>query len=440
MALTALVTTGVWLTATLQAGSAALGAQFTGVLLVATGLLTLTAFLISKAAGRLPRRLTSIWLRHGLGALGRPGAGTVGAVVALGLGVLVVLTINQVESGLSEELETALPGDAPSAFLIDIQTHQWEGVHALLEKQQSSRIDSVPVISARLTTVAGRPIEELVEEAGDDRSKRWALTREQRLTYLDQLPEDNEIVEGTLWENPDVLEVSIEQGFARDLGVDLGETVAFNIQGVPIEVEVTSIRTVDWDTFGINFFFVLEPGALDNAPQFRLAAIRLPADREQALQNELAANFPNVTMIKIREVLEKIRTALARLGLGVRFLGAFTMISGIIILAGAISAGTVQRGREVALLKTLGVTRLGVVAMFSVEYGLIGLTAGIIGAGGSALLAWAVLTRAMEVTWVWRPVTLMAGALACTLLAVFAGITVSWGALSRRPIEALRKG
>jgi len=439
-ALTALVTAGVWLTATVQAGSPTLGAQFTGVLLVVTGLLTLTAYLISKAANRLPRRLTSIWLRHGLAALGRPGAGTIGAVVALGLGVLVVLTINQVESGLSEELETALPSDAPSAFLIDIQTHQWEGVHALLEAQQASRIDSVPVISARITAVAGRTIEELIEEAGDDRDKRWALTREQRLTYLDELPEDNEIVEGALWEKPDVLEVSIEQDFAKDLGAGLGDTLTFNIQGIPIEVEVTSIRTVDWDTFGINFFLVFEPGSLDNAPQFRLAATRLPAEREQALQNELAANFPNVTMIKIRELLDKIRTALERLGLGVRFLGAFTMIAGIIILAGAISAGTVQRGREVALLKTLGVTRLGVVAMFSVEYGLIGLTAGIIGAGGSALMAWAALTKTMEVTWIWHPVLLMTGAVACTLLTVIAGITVSWGALNRRPIEALRRG
>jgi putative ABC transport system permease protein len=141
LAIAALVTVGVWLTATLQAGSPALGAQFTGVLLAATGLLTLAAYLISKAASRLPRRITSIWLRHGLGALGRPGAGTIGAVIALGLGVLVVLTITQVESGLSQELETALPSDAPSAFLIDIQTHQWEGVSDLLEEQQATHVD-----------------------------------------------------------------------------------------------------------------------------------------------------------------------------------------------------------------------------------------------------------------------------------------------------------
>ena len=177
---------------------------------------------------------------------------------------------------------------------------------------------------------------------------------------------------------------------------------------------------------------------LDEAPQFRLAAARLPIEREQSLQNRLAAGFPNVTMLRIREVLEKVRTALARLGVGVRFLGGFTMIAGLIILAGAVSAGTVRRGREVAVLKTLGVTRMGVVAIFSIEYALIGLAAGLIGTLGSCLLAWAALTQAMEVTWRWQPVYLLTGPAICMALSVVAGIAVSWGALTRRPIEALR--
>lgn len=439
-ALAALLTLGVWLTAALQADSLALGAAFTGMLLASTGLLTLAAYLLARWACRLPRRITSIWLRHGLGALGRPGAGTIGAVVSLGLGVLVVLAIVQVESGLSRELETALPTDAPSAFLIDIQTHQWEGVRGLLEAEQASRIDSVPVVSARLTAVGGESTEQLLEAAGDDRGKRWSLTREQRLTYLEELPPDNEIVEGSLWSVDDVAEVSVEQEFAEELGVALGDTLEFNVQGVPLELTVTSIRRVDWETFGINFFLVVEPGVLDEAPQIRLAATRLPIDREQGLQDELAASFPNVTMVKIREVLDKIRTALERLGLGVRFLGGFTIVTGLIILAGSISAGTVRRGREVAVLKTLGVTRLGVVAIFSIEYALIGLVAGLIGSIGSSVLAWAVLTRAMEVGWSWQPVYLAAGPAACAVLSVVAGILVSWRALERRPVEALRHG
>jgi len=440
VAVAAIVTGGVWLTATLQADSISLGSGFTATFLAATGLLTLVAYLMARGASRLPARITSIWLRHGLGALGRPGAGTIGAVVALGLGVLVVLAILQVDAGLSQELETALPRDAPSVFLIDIQTHQWEDVEQLLRSEQASRIDSVPVISARLTAVGANTIETLLENAGEERSKRWALTREQRLTYLEVLPEDNEIIAGSLWAKDGVDEVSIEEDFARDLDVAVGDSLGFDIQGVPLELEVTSIRKVDWETFGINFFLVVEPGVLDDAPQFRLAATRLPVEREQTLQNELAAGFPNVTMIKIREVLDKIRRALDRLGLAVRFLGGFTMVAGLIILAGAISAGTVRRGREVAVLKTLGVTRAGVVAIFSIEYALIGLAAGLIGTFGSCLLSWAVLTQAMEVTWRWQADVLVAGPMVCMALSVVAGVSVSWGALRRRPVEALRHG
>ena len=432
------VTLGIWLIASIQADSAVLGAQFAATLAAATGLLVLAAWLLAKGAHRWPRRSARIWLRHGLGALGRPGAGTMGAIVALGLGVLVVLGITLVEVGLSDELETALPADAPTAFLIDIQPQQWDGVRQVLEAQKASRIDSVPVVSARLAGVAGRPIDELLEEAGENRGRRWALTREQRLTYLEELPADNEIIEGQLWSDPDLPEISLEEEFARDLGVEVGQSLTFDIQGVPIELTVTSLRTVDWETFGINFYVVAEPGSLDAAPHSRIAATHLPEAHAKQVQNQLVAEYPNVTLFEIREILDKIRGALGRLALGVRFLGGFTVIAGLVILAGAISAGTVRRGREVAVLKTLGMTRFGVVTVFAVEYGLIGMVAGLIGTVGSCALAWAVLTQVMEVSWSWRPGFLIAAPLLCVLLSITAGLAVSWGSLRRRPVEALR--
>lgn len=438
VALVVVLATGIWAAAALQADSARLGAWFTGMLLVVTGLLALAAWLLARAARRWPRRRAAVWVRHGLGALGRPGAGTIGAIVALGLGVVVVLGISLVEMGLSEELETALPTDAPTAFLIDIQPHQYEGVRELLVDEGADRIDSVPVVSARLEAIDGRPLERLLEEAGDDRSRRWALTREQRLTYLEELPEGNEVVAGELWAEPHLDEVSLEEEYARDLGVGLGAELALDIQGVPADLTVTSLRSVDWETFGINFFVIVEPGVLDEAPHFRIASTRVPAGAETPLQDRLAASYPNVTMIKIRQVLTTIRNALARLGVGVRFLGGFTMVAGLVILAGAISAGTVRRGREVALLKTLGVTRWGVVAIFAVEYALIGVVAGTIGTAGSVALSWAVLTRVMEVSWSLRPAWVVAAPLACALLAVATGLAVSSGPLRHRPSDVLR--
>lgn len=445
--------TGIWVMATAQSRSLDLGSRFTAGVVLVTALLAGAALLISWMVRRLPRESLPgrIWMRHGLAALARPGSGTVSAIVALGLGVLVVLGMSLVERRLSNQLATAIPPDAPSAFLIDIQPDQWPGVHEILLKQGgATRVDMVPVIMARVAAIDGRTVEQLAAQAelrrnqeredGEERegARRWALTREQRLTYLKELPADNRIVEGRLWSDPSRAEVSVEKEFADDLGLKLGSSIRFDVQGVPLELTVTSLRTVDWQTFGINFFLVVEPGVLEKAPQLRLAATRLPRGSEQKVQDALAAAYPNVTLIRVREVLEKIAGVLERIGVGIRFLGGFTVLAGIAILGGAVSAGSARRGREVALLKTLGMTRPGVAGAFAVEYALIGLVAGLIGAAGATVLAYMVVTRGFELAWELQPLPVAVALGGAVLLAVGAGLAASLRALERRPIEVLR--
>ena len=255
---------------------------------------------------------------------------------------------------------------------------------------------------------------------------------------MQELPKDNKIVAGALWSDPAHAEVSLEQDYAGDIGARLGSTIRFNIQGVPLDLKVTSLRTVNWQTFGINFFLVVEPGVLESAPQQRLAVARLPRGGEQRVQDQLAASYPNVTFLRIREILEKVLKVLRRISLGIRFLGGFTVVAGIAILAGAVSAGSARRGREVALLKTLGMTRRGVAATFAVEYALVGLVAGTIGAIGGTVLAWGIVTRGFEMPWAFAPLSLATALAGSVLLAVLAGLAASLRALERRPIEVLR--
>ncbi len=429
---------GIFTTALVQSGSPVVAVWFTMGLLAAAGLLALAAWLITRAVARFPRRRGGVWLRHGLAALGRPGAGTVSAVVALGVGVVVVLGMYLIETRLGDELEADLPDDAPSAFVINIQPDQWEEVRAFFEAEGAARVDSVPLVNARIVSVDGTPISELLDQESDRQRRRWVLTREQRHTWMEALPEGNEIVEGKLWSEPGVPEVSIERDFAEDMGAKVGSRVVVDVQGVPLELAVTSIRTVEWETFGINFFLVVEPGVLDNAPHSRLASVRLPGQSGQATQDRMAARFPNLTMIPIRDVLDRIVAILHQAGLGIRILGSFTVAAGIFILAGAVSAGSIRRGREVALMKTLGMTRGGVVAVYSVEYALIGLTAGLIGVAGAGILAWAVLDRWMEIEAEFTAAPFAAAAAATVLLAIGSGLSASLSALRRRPVEVLR--
>ncbi|MCB1033477.1 MAG: FtsX-like permease family protein, partial [Acidobacteria bacterium] len=438
----AVLVAGVAATATVQSRSLGLGLQFTAGLATVVAVLTLAAWGLSRLADRLPRRRQRLFLRQGLAALGRPGAATLGAIVALGMGVMVVLGMTLVERHLSGQLKTNLPETSPSAFLVDIQPDQWPGIQELLAQSGAEAVDSLPVVIARLTAVAGVPVEELArrqeETAPEDRDRRWALTREQRLTYSERLAEDNRILAGKLWSDPEAEEVSVEAGFADELGVGVGDRLAFDIQGVPLELLITSIRSVQWETFQLNFFLVVEPGALEDAPQFRVATARFPKDLEQPFQDRLAGAFPNVTMLRIREILEKIGAVLDRLALGVRFLGGFTVIAGLIILAGAVSAANSRRGREVALFKTLGLTRSGVVATFAVEYALIGLTAGIVGATAGGFLAWTVLTRGMEIEWRFLPLPFLSALVLSPLLTALAGCAASLQALRVSPQRVLQ--
>jgi putative ABC transport system permease protein len=431
---------GIWGMAALQSHSALLGTQFTLGVGVVTALLAGAALLVTWLVRRLPRDFASLWLRQGLAALARPGAAGASAIVALGLGVLVVLGMSLVQQRLAAQLSAEMPSNAPSAFLLDIQPNQWQGIEKMLIGVGATRVESVPVIMARLRAIDGVKVEDLVERREGER--RWGLTREQRLTYMKELPKDNQIVQGKLWSDPDPspnhAEVSLEKEFADGIGARLGSILSFDIQGVPLDLKVTSLRTVNWQTFGINFFLVVEPGVLESAPQMRLAVARLPRGGEQRAQDALAASYPNVTLLRIREILEKVLKVLQRISLGIRFLGGFTVVAGIAILAGAISAGSARRGREVALLKTLGMTRRGVAATFAAEYALIGLVAGGIGTLGATALAYGVVTRGFQISWQLDPLSLTVALGGTVVLAVVAGLAASYRALQRRPIEVLR--
>jgi putative ABC transport system permease protein len=446
----AVLLAGVAAAAALQSGSATRGALFALGLAAAAGALALASRVTVRAVARVPRDLGSVALRHGLAALARPGAGTLGAVVALGLGVLTVLGMYIVQQRLSAQLDAELPARAPTVFVVDIQPDQWDGVRSELARAGAEDVDSVEVVMARLRAIRGVPVAELAaaRRAGDGSGergggrggdRRWVLTREQRLTSLATLPEDNVVVAGALWSDPARPEISIEREYAADLGVGVGDTVAFDVQGVPLELVVTSLRAVEWQRFSINFFLVVEPGVLEAAPRFRLAAARVPRDAEGPLQDRLAAGFPNVTVLRLREVLEKVVAVLEQVGLGVRVLGGFTVLAGIAILAGAVSAGAVRRSREVAICKALGMTRAQVAAAFAVEYALVGGVAGVVGAAGGVVMAALITRLGLEIPWAWHPAAVAAAVVIAVALSVLAGLVASARALAVPPLVVLRQ-
>ncbi len=424
---------GVFLSAWVQAEQTIHAVWFTGGFVALALLLYLAARGLIGLARRVPRRALPPQLVHGITALTRPGAGTKGGIVALGLGTMVVTAVALVETRLQDAILAGVPRKAPSVFLVDIQPEQRDGVAATLAEAGATAVDQVPVVMGRIASIDGRSIAELAAERGN-----WSLTREQRITWRQDLPEDNEIIAGALWSDPARQEVSIEERFARRIGVEVGSQITFDIQGVPITLHVTTIRSVEWQSLSLNFFLVAEPGALDGAPALYLASAQVPTDAEDALQDRLGASFGNVTVLRVRAMLDQVLALLERIAWGLRLLGALTVLAGLAMLAGAVSASVLHRAREVALLKTLGVTRRGVTTLLFTEYALGGAVAGLIGAGGAMLLAWGWLEVVAEIDvdlpWIVVPLA----ALGIALLAAACGVLANLRALRVRPVAVLR--
>ena len=431
---------GVYACAYFQARSALLALSFTGGLFAMAALLALAAHLITALTAKLPRGRLSPYLVQGLAALSRPGHGTAAAVVTLGLGILIVTTLVLVDERLEAELEGILPERAPTTFMIDIQPDQWKAVEQVLESEAADHIDSVPVVTARLTAIDGVSIQELQANASDGSTRgrrNWALGREQRLTWLEQLPASNQLLEGQLWSLPGQHEVSVEEGFAEELGLELGSKIEIDLQGVPFELTVSSLRSVDWKSFSINFFLVAEPGLFEAAPHYRVATARMSEETESRVQDLLASKFSNVTIIKVRAIIEKVSGVMQQMAFAIRLLATFAVLVGIAVLAGAVSSNGAHRAREAALLKALGVTRRQVLQFFAVEYAVVGALAGLIGVGGALVAAYLILDRWLELAPEFSSTTPILALLASVLAATLSGLAASTKAIRARPLSTL---
>ncbi len=427
---------GVFGLAWLQARDPVVAGAFVGGLAVVAGVGALGASVVARSLGRLAQGVRPWWLRHGLASVGRPGAGLVPAVVSLAIGVVVVLTTVLVEGRIFAQVSEEFPEEAPSAFLVDVQPDQREGVIRLLEEADATQVKSAPMVVARLLAIDDRGVEALVAERGE--AERWSFTREQRLSYMAALPPDNRIVAGASFSEAVPAELSLEQRYAESLGATVGSRLRFDVQGVPLDFTVTSLRTVSWASFNMNFFLVAEPGVLEGAPQSVLVTAQLPAAREAAVQDALAAAYPNVTLVSVRAALTQARGLLERMAWGIRAVGAFTALAGIAILVSGVAADAARQGRKVALLKTLGTTRAGVVGLFAIEYGIVGLLAGVLGAGGAWVASWAVVTRLMRLGWRTDVPALQLAVAITAGLSALVGVLANTRALRVRPAEVLR--
>ncbi|MBI2160054.1 MAG: FtsX-like permease family protein [Candidatus Rokubacteria bacterium] len=427
-----------------QAGSPKLGAIFVGASAAALALLVLLARALVTLARSLPRPGGLAW-RHGLAGLHRPGGHTARIVPALGLGVMLLVAIALLEANLGRQIAFEQKRAAPSFFFVDVQDDQREAFSRLVSAANGGTAPALtPVVRSRIAAINGAPvtrglIDRRKAEAPD---KIWYLTREYVLTFAGEPPLANAITRGRWWTAAEAARrprVSMEEDAARYLGVGVGGTLTFDVQGVPVEAEVMSLRKVDWQSLSMNFFAILSPGALDGAPATWVATARVPAAAETGLQDTVVAAFPNVTAIPVRAVLARVGAVLDQIAFAVRFMALFSVAAGLVVMAGALTATRYQRLYESVILKTLGATRGAVARAFAVEYACLGAAAGVGGSLLAAALAWVVLRFVLDVPWALEPGPLVAGVLATTAVSLAVGFLATFRLLGRKPLEVLRQ-
>jgi putative ABC transport system permease protein len=420
-----------------QAGSFKVGGLFVGGLVAALLLLGLTARLVIAGARRLPRLHSLAW-RQAVANVHRPGSHAGVVLVSLGLAVMLIVTVALLEQSLRAELNDRGPERSPAFFFIDIQPDQVGPFRRLVTDLARHAPELTPVVRSRLATING------ASAAEDPRQKReevWYLSREYVLTWGAEPPAHNVVTAGRWWTAEEARGerlISVEEEIAKNLGVAIGGTLGFDIQGVTVQARVVNLRHVDWQSFNTNFFVIFSQGALDGAPSTWIATARAEPADEAAVQSAVTAAFPNVTAIPVREVLERIAAVLDQIALAIRLLAGVSIATGLIVTAGALGVSRHQRLYQSVILKTLGATRGFVARVFAVEYALLGVAAGLCGSLLAAALAWGVGRWALDIGWAGSPLTVAAGIAAAALLALGVGFLGTFRLLGRKPLGVLR--
>ncbi len=433
------VASGLAALALWQADSPKVGGIFVGASLVAVALLVGIARGVTRLARRLPRLRWLAW-RHGLAGLHRPGGQTVGLIVSLGVGVMLVVTVALLERSIGAHIDLERRREAPSFFFVDIQPDQAEAfVRTVSDVAAGTTPALTPVVRARLVAINGRPVGRDRAQGQDD---AWRFTREYVLTFAAAPPPANVLTRGRWWTDADAAarpRVSVEDEAARSFGVDVGGTLTFDVQGVRVEGEVMSLRRVDWHSLSANFFVVFSQGALDGAPLSYLATARVPPAADAAVQDAVVRAFPNVTAVPVREVLERVGDVMERIAIAVRVVALFVIGAGLVVMASALSATRYQRLYESAVLRTLGASRAVVARAFAVEYGCLGAAGGGGGTLLAGLLAWIVLRFVLEVPWTFQPAALALGVAVPAALALAVGFLGTFRLLGQKPLPLLRR-
>ena len=425
----------------LQIGGWAQSLYFTlGVLTAFLVLAGMAYALIWLARRFFPSSWSYLW-RQGFANLFRPNNQTLILVVSIGLGTAFICTLFFVQGILINRVTLSSSGNQPNMVLFDIQSAQKDSVAGLTRRMNLPLLQQVPIVTMRMDEVNGKTLADVKKDSTLDISKR-AFEREFRVTYRDSLTRSESITEGKWYgkaEPGKPIYVSLEEGYGKRIGVKIGDKLKFNVQGALVETVVGSFRQVDWNRIQTNFLLIFPAGVLEDAPQFHVLITRVGSNAESAgFQQAVVKRFPNVSIVDLGLVLSVLDEILSKIGFVIRFMAAFSIITGIVVLIASVLISKFQRIRESVLLRTLGASRKQILVITAMEYFFLGSMAAATGIILSLGASWALARFSFET--VFQPTLLPVVLLfvVITALTVLIGLFNSRSILNKPPLEILR--
>jgi putative ABC transport system permease protein len=405
---------------------------FLGFIAAFAGISRLALFALRALRGRRGRSGGVAW-RFALDSMQRRAGASVAQAVGLSVGIMALLLLAIVRTDLVDEWRGQAPADAPNRFLINVQPDQVPALSALLREAGIGAVRLEPMVRGRLVAIDGRRIG---PQDYPDPQASSLVEREFNLSYRSDAPPHNTIVSGA-WFAPGSDELSIEEGIAKRLGIALGQRLRFDVAGEAVEARVGSIRKVNWDSMRVNFFVIMDPTLLRDAPQTFITSFHLPPALADVPARIVRA-FPNITVIDTDLVVSQLRGLLDQLVDATQFLFVFALGAGVLVLYSALLASQDVRKREAALLRALGATRRLLARAQAVELLLSGALAGLLAALGAVGVAWALARFAFEFEFVPHPWVAFAGIASGTVAAWLGGWAGLRAVLRAPPLGALR--
>ena len=396
--------------------------------------------LLMAAARHAPRHLAPLLrnpsVRLGIANLHRPGATTPLMLVSLGLGLSTLAAVALIQGNIRNQVLDQLPAAAPTFFFIDIQNDQLDRFREILKAQGIDEPTEVPSLRARLVSVKGVPADQVKATP----ETQWALRGDRGLTYSSTVPAGSRIVAGAWWPTdyagPPL--VSFDAGLAKGWGVGIGDTLRVNVLGRDIDLKIASLREIAWRTLSLNFTMIASPGLLERAPHSHIATVRTTPAQESPVLRAVTDALPNVSGIRVADVLGAIADLVGKLAAALAATGSVTLTAGGLVLVGAVAAGQRRRTADAVVLKAIGATTGQIRAAWLTEFGVIGLTAGLIAAVVGTLSSWGVVRFVMHTDWVFLPGVLATTIFGCTAAMLGFGYAGTRAALRARAAPLLR--